>query len=236
MSQEYQKWAACLAYYGMSAPSQQVVDAIATSINAAIGDVVEITDEAFAQGSIPPALTAYSCIVLVIPSGEQDEVRQDCLSSVQRTLGKTVQGTVWVEVQGETQRIRGIQFCDEWIPGPPLPQSDGVHFTVELTHREPGARWELMERGWESPNQFNEEDEAELVARLLALRHDGDMDTRVVSPVGVVLTTFRLQKYLATWRRGTGEKREALSPHVPLPMLHEARDGYRVKKAGKRTS
>jgi hypothetical protein len=221
-----------LAYYGLPAPSQQVVEAVAAHTGATIGDVVEIADESLAQGSVSPSLNPYAFIILVFPCGEQDEVKQDCFNYAQRTLGKTVQGVVWLDA---TPRIWGLQCREKWVADPPPPQSDGVHFTVELKRREPEARWELMERSWESPNRFEDEGEAEVVAHNLAIRHDGDMDTRVVSPSGVVLVTFRLQKYLDIRRRGTREKRKELPPNATLPMLHMAREGYHARKAEKST-
>jgi hypothetical protein len=234
------KRTACLAYhglsyYGVSAPAPHIIEAIARHSQATIGDVVEISDEALSKGIVPSGLATYSFIILMFPRGAQDAVKQDCVNYVQRTVRKTVVGAVWLEVErGGMQHIWGLHGSlssnDLWLSDWPVPQSDGVHFTVELKRREPEASWELMESSWESPNQFEDEGEAEEVAHNLALRYDGDMDTRVISPNGVVLVTFRLQNYLAIRRRGLQEERKALSPYAPLPMLHEVRAGYQARK------
>ncbi|GCE32005.1 hypothetical protein KDA_74890 [Dictyobacter alpinus] len=230
---------ACLAYHdltyhGIGAPSPQFVEALASYSQATIAASVEISDEALAQGLVPPSITPFAFIILVLPQGAYDEVVQDCANYVQRTLGKTLQGVVWLRGQGATQRIWGIDGSlssdARWIPAWPVPQSDGVHYTVEIKRREPDTYWELMESGWECSNRFDDEGEAEVVAHTMALRHDGDMDARVISPAGVVLTTFRLQKCLDTRRRGTREKREELPPHVTIPMLRDVLEGYRVSR------
>ncbi|GHP00674.1 hypothetical protein KSF_107210 [Reticulibacter mediterranei] len=222
-----------LAYYGIPSLAHQVIEDIARYAEMSIGDVVEMTAEDLAQGSVSPGILPYSCVLLAVHADAPEEIEEDCLNYLLRTLGKTVGGVASIAGREETQQTCMFHARPGWRMHRPTLQSDGVHWTVELLRED---EWELMEAGWESPNHFVDEGEAEVVARNLVLRHDGMMRTRVVSPRGVVLTTFRLQKFLVTGRRGLRERREELSPQLPVPMLHMAREGYQASKAGRSTS
>src|SRR5437660_2771095 len=228
---------ACLAYYGLpyygiSSPSAQIVDSISSFIKADLPEVVHLSDEILAEGSVIPSFSAYAFIVLLFADSEHEERIQDCLNYIRRTVGKTVQAQAWVSLREGTQRLLNVRSRPAWVIDTPVAVSDGIHYTVELRN-EVRRQWEPMESGWESPNRFADAGEAETAARNLAMRHDGTLDTRVVNPNGVVLVSFQVQKSLVTHRRGRQEDRDALSATAEIPMLHEALEGYRLGRKGR---
>lgn len=223
-----------LAYHGLFMPSSPVIDAIAAYSGATLEEVVELADDALAQGDVPASLSRYPFVILVVAKGTPDAVIEDCRNYVQRTAGKVLQGVVWIEGRGEEQRISVMEGPlskeERWeLAGGPVLESDGRHFTVELKRE---GRWELMEHSWESPDLFDDEGEAVAVARHLAIRSNGERETRVVSPRGVVLATYRVRTSLTTSWRGIEEEREQLFPRATLPMLRDVREDYLRSKTG----
>lgn len=231
-----QKHVACLAYYGLPyygipSPSAETVNSLASFLKADIPEVVHLTDEALSEGAVIPSLSKYSFIALLFARDEYEERIQDSVNYIQRTLGKTIQAQAWLDLRKGTQRLLNVRSQPAWVVDPPVPTSDGIHYTVELRDEE--RQWEPMESGWESSNQFESAEEAEVAAQNLARRHDGRMDFRVVSPNGVVLAAFRVKKHLEIRRRGRQIGRVAFDTSEEIPMLHEALEHYHLTREGR---
>lgn len=84
-----------------------------------------------------------------------------------------------------------------------------------------GRAWEPIECSWECQNPLASLPDAESVARVLALRADGDEEYRVVDAEGAVLASFRLTKRLEVRRPGGVLARFAVRPGLEIPLLSD---------------
>lgn len=103
-------------------------------------------------------------------------------------------------------------------------QPDGLHFTVETRDlTRPAVCWERVERSWELPGPCATSEQAETVARTLALRWGGDRVFCVVDPRGKPARAFAVQQYLVGWEAGqAGAHVVRLPPGYEPPPLEEA--------------
>ena len=103
-------------------------------------------------------------------------------------------------------------------------EADGLHFTVECKALAPHhATWERVERSWELPEPLTSQQQAETVARALALHSNGARAYRVVDPHGKVRQVFAVRRYLAVWRPGQErEQRVMLGADFEATALSDA--------------
>jgi hypothetical protein len=89
-----------------------------------------------------------------------------------------------------------------------------------------GRDWEPIESSWECQNPVGSLGDAQIVARTLALRADGDGEYRVIDADRAVLATFRVTKRLEVRRPETGApdrlEQEDLPPGLEVPLLSDA--------------
>jgi hypothetical protein len=83
------------------------------------------------------------------------------------------------------------------------------------------SAWERIESSWECPAQFATARSATQAARILALRHDGQVTFRVVGPAGEPLVSFEVAKYLHVLeaRRPPRRRRLRLAAGSTIPLL-----------------
>ena len=83
------------------------------------------------------------------------------------------------------------------------------------------STWERIERSWECPVQFVIVKAATQAARILALRHDGQVAFRVVGPAGEPLVSFEVVKYLHVLEEGRPPRRRRLrlAAGSTIPLL-----------------
>lgn len=83
------------------------------------------------------------------------------------------------------------------------------------------STWERIESSWECPAQFATVNSATQAARILALRHDGQVAFRVVGPAGDPLVSFEVVKYLHVLEEGRPprRRRRRLAPGSTIPLL-----------------
>lgn len=83
------------------------------------------------------------------------------------------------------------------------------------------STWERIESSWECPAQFTTVQSATQAARILALRHDGQVAFRVVGPAGEPLVSFEVVKYLHVLEAGRPPRRRRLrlAPGSTIPLL-----------------
>jgi len=106
-----------------------------------------------------------------------------------------------------------------------MPDASGP-FTVERRDLVVvGRDWEPIESSWECRNPFGNQDDAQTVARTLALRADGDEEYRAVSADRTVLAIFRVTKRLEVRRPGAGApdrvEQMDLPPGMEIPMISD---------------
>lgn len=99
-------------------------------------------------------------------------------------------------------------------------------YTVELHNLVVvGRPWEPIESSWECSNPFAVQDDAQAVARALALRADGDEEYRVVAADRTVLSTYRVTRRLEVRSPNPGApdrvEQMDLPPGMEVPMISD---------------
>lgn len=102
-------------------------------------------------------------------------------------------------------------------------EPDTFHFTIEWKELAlPATAWERVERSWELPAPLTDRQQAETVARLLALAADGGRVYRVLDPAGTVLQVYLVKKYLSVLEPGQlTEKQETIPAGFEASALSE---------------
>jgi len=102
-------------------------------------------------------------------------------------------------------------------------EADGLHFTVEWKSLAPQpATWERVEQSWELPEPLTSQQQAEAVARALALHSNGARAYRVVDPHGKARQVFAVTRCLAVWwPEQEREQRVMLPADFEAPALSD---------------
>jgi hypothetical protein len=115
--------------------------------------------------------------------------------------------------RNESLPIEGSVLSQAFLTEPSPFEPDGLHFTIEWkTLKLKQAAWECVERSWELPEPIVDRQQAEAVARALALAADGERVYRVIDPRGTPLLAYVVKKYLALLEQGQVVEQQEMLP------------------------